>query len=256
VSLSNWYVSKEKLLPCGCRALQRASSAVRLLSSTPPTKAGSELTDSTPSRRVQAIVGLRLLEMIRDQDLPVEIMEAEDTTQTMPRRLGLSDVVDRKIRTYRKDVKKRVRLSDGEVMDLFRLVIRRPDGEEVFYGAGRLLAAMDLRRRWTRVVPRRVQYAVARGRVKRRLKRLFGRRVGGFGRGPFTVEGRALVFIESDPGGEACHFLSGFCQEILEQTGGGVVEVKHTLCQGRGDDQCRWEGLFIDAPDQGAEAGD
>jgi hypothetical protein len=222
----------------------------------PTTKARSELTDSTPSRRVQAIVGLRLLEMIRDQDLPGEILEAEDPAQTMPRRLGLSDVVVRKIRAYRKDVKKRVRLSDGEVTDLFRLVIRRPDGEEVFYGAGRLLAAMDLRRRWTRVVPRRVQYAVARGRVRRRLKRLFGRRVGGFGRGPFTVEGRALVFIESDPGGEACHFLSGFCQEILEQTGGGVVEVKHTLCQGRGDDQCRWDGQFIDEPDEGAEAGE
>jgi len=197
---------------------------------------------------VQAVVGLRLLEMIRDQDLPGEILDAEDPTQTMPRRLGLSDVVDRQIRTYRQDVKKRVRLADGEVQDLFRLVIRRPDSEEVFYGAGRLLAATERSSRWTRVVPRRFQYAFARGRAKRSLKRLFGRRIGGFGRGPFTVEGRALVFIESDPGGDACHFLSGFCQEILEQTGGGVVQVKHTLCQGRGDDQCRWEGLFIDEP--------
>ncbi len=220
---------------------------MRLLPSDPH-KAGSELTDSTPTRRVQAIVGLRLLEMIRDQDLPGEILEAEDPTQTMPRRLGLSDVVDRQIRTYRRDVKKGVRLADAEVLDLFRLVIRRPDGEEVFYGAGQLLASMERPSRWTRVVPQRVQYAVARGRVKRRLKRLFGRRVGGFGRGPFSVEGRALVFIESDPGGEACHLLSGFCQEILEQTGGGLVQVKHTLCQARGDDHCRWEGTFIDKP--------
>jgi len=97
-------------------------------------------------------------------------------------------------------------------------------------------------------MPQRVQYAVARGRVKRRLKRLFGRGVGGFRRGPFSVEGRALVFIESDPGGEACHFLSGFCREILEQTGGGLVQMKHTLCQARGDHQCRWEGMFIDKP--------
>jgi hypothetical protein len=97
-------------------------------------------------------------------------------------------------------------------------------------------------------MPQRIQYALARGRVKRRLKRLFGRRVGGFGRGPFTVEGRGLVFIESDPGGEACAFLSGFCQEILEHTGGGAVQVKHSLCQGRGDEQCRWEGRFIDEP--------
>lgn len=212
----------------------------------PPHQVVSELTDSIPPRRVQAIVGLRLLEMIRDQDLPAEILDAEDPTQTMPRRLGLSDVVDRQIRTYQKDVKKGVRLADSEVMDLFRLVIRRPDGDEVFYGAGRLLASMDRPSQWTRIMPQRIQYALARGRVKRRLKRLFGRRLGGFGRGPFTVEGRGLVFIESDPGGEACAFLSGFCQEILEHTGGGAVQVKHSLCQGRGDEQCRWEGRFID----------
>ena len=237
-------------MPCVAARLERCEIA----SEYPTIKAGSELTDSTPPRRVNAIVGLRLLEMIRDRDLPGEILDAEDPTQTMPRRLGLSDVVDRQIRTYRRDVKKRVRLTDQEVLDLFRLVIRRPDGEEVFYGAGRLLAAMDHPSRWTRLAPRRVQYAVARRRVKRRLKRIFGRRVGGFGRGQFSVEGRALVFIESDPGGDACYFLSGFCQEILEQTGGGVVQVKHTLCQSRGDEQCRWKGIFIDEPGEDAPA--
>ena len=227
--------------------MQRSAGAVRLVASAPH-EVLAELTDSIPPRRVQAIVGLRLLEMIRDQDLPGEILDAEDPAQTMPRRLGLSDVVERRIRTYQRDVKKGVRLAEAEVMNLFRLVTRRPDGDEVFYGAGRLLASMERASRWTQIAPRRMQYAVARGRVRRRLKRLFGRRVGGFGRGPFTVEGRALVFFESDPGGEACEFLSGFCKEILEQTGGGVVQVQHTLCQARGDDQCRWEGAFIDEP--------
>ena len=204
----------------------------------------TDATNATPRRRVQAIVGLRLLEVIRDQDLPVEILQDEDPTQTMPRRLGLSGVVERQIRTYRDDVRKRVRLTDHEVKDLFRLVIRRPDSEEVFYGAGRLLGTIERPGRWSRVVPTRLRYALARARVRRRLKRLFGRRIGGFARGPFTVEGRALFFIESDPGGDACLFLSGFCQEILEQTGGGSVEVSHTLCQARGDDRCRWEGSF------------
>ena len=115
------------------------------------------MTDSIPPRRVQAIVGLRLLEMIRDQDLPAEILDAEDPTQTMPRRLGLSDVVDRQIRTYQKDVKKGVRLADSEVMDLFRLVIRRPDGDEAFSGAGRLLAAIDRPSQWARMMPQRIQ---------------------------------------------------------------------------------------------------
>jgi len=214
----------------------------------------SPLTDliQTPSRqtarpRVRALVALKLLEVIRDQDVPGEILEAEDPAQTMPRRLGLSDVVERQIRTYQGDVRKRVKLTDEEIRDLFRLVIRRPDGEEVFYKLGRLLATGERPRRWTRLAPRRVQFAVARSRVRRRLKRLFGRRVGGFGRGPFSIEGRTLLFIESDPGGDACHFLSGLCQELLEVTVGGRATVTHTLCQARGDDLCRWEGVLEEA---------
>ena len=62
-------------------------------------------------RRVQAIVALRLLEVMRDQDLPVEVLEEEDPAVTMPRRLGLSEVVERQIRSYREDVRRRFRLS-------------------------------------------------------------------------------------------------------------------------------------------------
>ncbi len=214
----------------------------------PPPQVRERVKNSTSARRVQAIVGLRLLEMIQGQDLPGEMLEAEDPAQTLPRRLGLSAVVDRQMRTYQGDVKKGLRLTDAEVMALFRLVIRRPDSDEVFFGAGRLLASSSGRGRWTRILSRRGQYAMARTRVARRLKKLFGRRVGGFGPGAFTVEGRALLFIESDPGGEACHFLSGFCQEILQQSGGGVAEVNHTLCQARGDDLCRWEGVYAEKP--------
>jgi predicted hydrocarbon binding protein len=40
--------------------------------------------------------------------------------------------------------------------------------------------------------------------------------------------------------------LSGFCQEMLEQAFGGTAEVVHALCQGRGDDLCRWEGRLVE----------
>jgi len=204
----------------------------------PPTEIGP--------RRVQAVVALRLLEVIRDMDLPVEILEDEDPSRTLPRRFGLSDVVERQIRTHRTDARKGVRLSDGEVSDLFRFVIRRPDGDQVFEQVGRLLAASDRPRRWGRILPKRVQFAIARGAARRRLKRLFGRTIGGFGRGPFTIEGRALFFIQSDPGGGACHLVSGFCREVIEQTLGGTVRVVHKLCQARGDELCRWEAEVVE----------
>jgi hypothetical protein len=191
-------------------------------------------------------VALRLLEVIRDQDVPPEVLEDEDPTVTMPRRFGLSEVVERRIRTYRSDRRRGVRLSDAEVLDLFRLVIRRPDSEEIFHKLGRLLAGAEDPGGWRRLMPKPLAYAVARARAGRKLKALFGRRIGGFARGPFSIEGRSLFFIEADPGGDACAFLSGFCESVLEQASGREGRMVHSQCQARGDSLCRWEGTLLD----------
>jgi hypothetical protein len=200
------------------------------------------------TRRVQALVALRLLEVLRGQDIPPELLEDENPSVTLPRRLGLSEVVERQIRTYRADVRRRARLTDAEIRDLFRLVIRRPDAEEIFFKAGRSLGGDAEPRGWRRLMPRRVALALARNRVRRRLRALFGRRVGGFGRGGFSVEGRALFFIEADPGGDACALVSGLCAAMLEQVTGRTARVRHVLCQARGDALCRWEGELLDEP--------
>lgn len=194
---------------------------------------------------MKALVALRLLEVMRDQDIPPELLEEEDTTVTLPRRLGLSDVVGRQIRSFREDVKKGVRLTDPEIRDLFRLVIRRPDAEEIFFRVGQSLAG-DPAGAWRRALPRGVALALARTRVRRRLNALFGRRVGGFGRGSFSIEGRSLLFIEADPGGDACALVGGLCQTALEQATGRRARVTHTLCQARGDALCRWEGDLLE----------
>ena len=193
-------------------------------------------------------MALRLLEVMRDMDLPGEILEDEDPTRTIPRRFGLSDVVERQIRTHREDVKKRVRLTDEDICGLFRFVIRRPDGPQVFDRAGRLLADAERPGRAVRILPHGLRYRAARRRARKRLKKLFGRTIGGFGRAPFVIEGRNLIFIDADPGGDACQLISGFAEEVLAQTMGGPARMDHTLCQGRGDDLCRWEGTLVDEP--------
>lgn len=202
-------------------------------------------------------MALRLLEVIRDQDVPGEVLEEEDPAVTLPRRLGLSDVVERQIRSYRDDVRKRVRLTDAEVRDLFRLVIRRPDAQEIFFKTGRILAADEPRRAWRRMLPAGLALRLARSLVRRRLKRLFGRSLGGFGGKGFSIEGRSLLFIDADPGGDACSFLSGFCEVVLGHAAGRTARVQHTQCQSRGDALCRWEGVLDDPvedvrPDRGA----
>ena len=216
----------------------------------PPADTVSQAPATAPAgaeeRRIRAVVALRLLEVIRDQDVPGEVLEEEDPAVTLPRRLGLSDVVERQIRSYRDDVRKRIRLADSEIVDLFRLVIRRPDAEEIFYKTGRMLAGEEPRRAWWRVVPGGLSFFLARRRVRRSLKRLFGRGVGGFGGKGFAIEGRSLLFINADPGGEACAFVSGFCEVILSQVAGREAHVSHTHCQAHGGALCRWEGLLED----------
>jgi hypothetical protein len=192
---------------------------------------------------------------MRDQDAPSEVLEEEDTTVTLPRRLGLSDVVGRQIRAFREDVRRGVRLTDEEIQDLFRLVIRRPDSDDIFFKVGQALAGAG-RPGWRRFLPRGMALALTRSRVRRRLRALFGRRVGGMGRGSFSLEGRALLFIEADPGGDACALVTGLCQTTIEQTTGHGARVGHTLCQSRGDALCRWEGDLLERPPEPAPPAD
>lgn len=195
-------------------------------------------------RRIAAVFGLTLLEVLQSQDRPDEVLEDEDVSITMPRRLGLSEVVDRQVRNYREAVRKRRRMTDAEARDLVQLVVRRPDAEEVFRVAGASLAGphgpASGPGTLVRVLPQSVAFALARRRVRRRLKALFGRRVGGFAPGPFALEGRGLIFITADPGGDACHFLTGLAETIVRRSVDGGQRVVHSQCQARGDAVCRW----------------
>ena len=214
----------------------------------PTCKLVSELIrDTNPKnhRRVKAIVGLRLLEVVRDRDLPTELLEEEDPARTIPRRLGLSDVVDRKIRAYGDDVRKGVHLMDQGITDLFTLVNRRSDSDEVFFNTGRELVEVHFPFRWGRVFPESIQYMFARTYLSWHLKHLFGRRILSFAEGPLNVEVQGLFFEKGDPEGSTCYLISGICQRILEQIGHRSAEVGHTLCQARGDDRCRWDGSII-----------
>jgi len=195
----------------------------------------------TPERpRIAAAVALTLLEVIRDQDRPAEILESENPSETMPRKLGLSEVVERQIRNYREEARKGARITDSEFGDLVRLVIRRPDSQEVFFQAGELLAGVNGKRA-SRFLPRAINHWLARRRVGRRMKALFGRRLGGFGAGPFTLEGKSLPFIQHDPGGDACALVTGLCQALLDRYLRVKVLVVHNACEcGPSDRLCRW----------------
>jgi hypothetical protein len=188
-----------------------------------------------------ALVGLSLLEVIRTRDLPTEILGSENPSQTMPRRLGLSEAVDLQIRRFRTEVKKRGRISDDEAKAFFALVLRRPDAGEVFFQAGGFLAGKDLPARGVgRWYPRRVRFAMARRYFRKRSRALFGRTVGGFSHGPFALESGGHLLLEMDPGGNACTLLSGFAESVLSRYLRMPATVIHSACLARGQDSCRW----------------
>ncbi|MEX0935937.1 MAG: hypothetical protein WD013_03465 [Gemmatimonadota bacterium] len=199
-----------------------------------------------PQRRVQALVALALLEALRDQDRPSEVLDDENVSMTLPRRLGLSGVVDSQIRRYTEEARRGRRVPASEVRDLIRLVTRRPDAALVFRQVGRSLTAAAAAPRWRKVLPGSFSRAMAARRVRRRLHALFGRRFARTSRSPFHLEVLPDLLVDVQSGGDPCALVTGLSQAILEAYGEPGSTVVHLACRSRGDDHCRWgvaEGL-------------
>ncbi len=191
-------------------------------------------------RRVHARVALALMETIRTQDLPPELLDDENVSVTIPRRFGLSGVVDVQIRRYREQAGRRGRIPESEFVDLVRFVVRRPDADEVFLASGRALLGGERTPGWRRVLPRRAQFALARRMASRRLRTLFGGRLVRSVGSPFQVEDVQDLLITADPGGDACQLVVGLSRSVLEAYGIESPDVLHSECRARGDTRCLW----------------
>lgn len=189
--------------------------------------------------RVAAQVALSLLEALRSVDSPGEKLENEVVARTIPRRLGLSEVVGRQIELYREHARKGRKLSDEELAEFTRLVKKRPDAAKVFFEMGTRLAEEHMpRRKWW--LPRVLRFRMVRRATGRTLRKLFGQRVGGFVSGTFSLEVSASPLVQMDPGGDACALVTGFCQRgVRKGVGGDLKVVKHS-CETRGDRVCKW----------------
>ncbi len=185
-------------------------------------------------------MALVLLETLRTQDLPVEILDDENVTLTLPRRLGLSDVVDAQIRRYRAEARRRRRVPESEVLDLMRLVLRRPDADEVFFRVGELLHGDHARRGLRRLLPRGLAISRARRRARRRLASYFGGSVvRGVGK-KFVLEADPGLLLHEDAPGEACALITGFANRALAMYVPDPAPVLHVECRRTGGEVCRW----------------
>lgn len=180
-----------------------------------------------------------MLQALRSLDRPGEMLENEVIARTIPRRFGLSEVVERQIELYQEYSRQGRKLSDDELSDFIKLVKRRPDAARVFFEMGAKLAQEHLpsRRRW---LPRSARLARVKRAVERTLARLFGQRMGGFVSGPFALEVSASPFVQLDSTGDACELVTGFCQRALRQGVDEDLTVVKLSCETRGARSCKW----------------
>lgn len=189
--------------------------------------------------RVAAQVALSLLEALRSVDSPGEKLENEVVARTIPRRLGLSEVVERQIELYREYARQGRKLSDEELADFTRLVKKRPDAARVFCEMGLKLAEKHMPgRKWW--LPRVLRFRMVRRATRRTLRKLFGQRVGGFVSGTFSLEVSASPLVQLDPTGDACELVTGFCQRAVGMGVGGDLKVVKQSCETQGDRVCKW----------------
>lgn len=189
---------------------------------------------------------LTLLETVRARDLPVEVLENEDIVASLPRRLGLSEVVSRQIKRYQEAQRRGERVDMQEVADLLRLVLRRPDAEELLRDTGRELAREYVRRasaatrRLVPRLPKRVAFLAVRGAARRLLRTLAGPAEVHTGGRPLVARITGAITSLTDSTGLACVLYAGALEELGALLVRSPLEVRHTRCATRGDPVCEW----------------
>jgi len=191
-------------------------------------------------------VALVLLESLRDVDTPPEVLEDEAFSISLPRRLGLSDVIDGQMRRYADMRKRRRQLEASEFLDLMRLIARRPDARMVFEAAGDRLGS-EYASRTPRAAGLARRLAPAKLRRRSLLKHL--RRVAeSLSPGSLIQADRAEPSISvdhclpaaADESGTACGMITAAFTACVHGLGESAP-VRHPHCESRGDEACLWE---------------
>ncbi|MEJ2502736.1 MAG: hypothetical protein P8177_05370 [Gemmatimonadota bacterium] len=195
----------------------------------------------------RADLPLAILESVRAHDRPEEVLEDEDLAASLPRRLGLTGVVESQIHRYRIARKRREQIRFEEVGDLLRLVLRRPDAEAILREAGQELARHHGGKLVSRVATaaRVLPNALSSRLAVRSLRRLMRRLGGGVPirvrRSPVSVEAHNPVTARADRLGIACVLYAASIEEAYQHATGRRPRVEHPHCVARGDETCIWQ---------------
>ncbi|MBT8477494.1 MAG: hypothetical protein KJO06_01160 [Gemmatimonadetes bacterium] len=191
-------------------------------------------------------VALVLLESLRDVDTPPEVLEDEAFHISLPRRLGLSEVIDGQMRRYVDMRKRRRQLEASEFLDLLRLIARRPDARMVFEAAGDRLGSEYISRtpRTTGLARRLAPARLRQRSLLRHLRRVAeslspGSAIRSDRVDPSISVAQCLPAV-ADDSGSACGMITAAFTACAHGLGESTP-VRHPHCESRGDDRCLWE---------------
>lgn len=199
------------------------------------------------SASIPAAVPLSLLEAVRSLDAPAaDGLELPEQAPEVARRLGLNATVAAQIGRYARAAERGAGVPEAEVVQVFRLVARRPDAPLVFADAGRRAARRAVRRNGRSEQPRRalqgIRLRLALRRARRAVSEVFAGELTAQGDAP-EVRVRDPLSIAGAPDGAACPWYSAAFAELLRLTTGFEGIMVHESCRGRGDAECRWRAV-------------
>lgn len=194
---------------------------------------------------VVAAYPLALLESVRAHEHPGEVLEEEDLTVSLPRRLGLSGVVETQIMRYESAQRAGRTVSLNEVIGLLRLVLRRPDAELIVRETGvriadaRYARLSGMLKKLYRALPLRAALIP----VTRAAARLF-RDLGAGSevtvhRNPVWVRVKGSNTASLDDASVACGLFTAALEQHLAACTGRFWTVDHVQCERTGE-VCEW----------------
>jgi predicted hydrocarbon binding protein len=204
---------------------------------------------------VPAALPLALLEAVRAHDTPDEILEDENLRKSLPRRLGLTDVVFTQIRRFEAAQRAGQPVRLDEVVPLMRLVLRRDDAAGIMEDAGRRFAIWHFERRpahlralYPRLPVRLSAIAATRG-IRKAFKLMNAGTPVVISRKPLHVRIEQCLTMRIADNGSACPLVTGLIQEELRLYTGKPVTVTQWSCAQTSGSHCEWMAIpSADAP--------
>ena len=196
---------------------------------------------------VLAALPLALLAATRAHDRPSEVLEDEDLSVSLPRRLGLSGVIESQIHRYETAARSGKRVANDEFVNLLKLVLRRPDAEPILRDTGARVARRQfdnvppLWLKLLRALPRAVIYASIRRATTRLLRNISGSDDVVVQGSPIHARIRKPVTAFLEPAGTGCVLYAAAFEELASLYLGKKASVTQSKCATQGGNgYCEW----------------